>query len=141
MRVTNWPKELDKIIIAASRTPFEWGKHDCCLFAADCIKAITGTDPAVDFRGKYADEDGATEVLFYYAGGQLPEAADKIARAFGYEEINPRLAQRGDVALCSLPTGETMGVVSLNGRDVLVAAQFGLLSVPLKQAIKAWKVE
>jgi len=49
-RVQGWESKLDKFVESRHNTRFEWGKHDCCLFACDAVKEITGEDPAYAFR-------------------------------------------------------------------------------------------
>ncbi len=141
MRKINWHYLLEQEITRASALPFEWGTHDCALFACNAILAMTGDDPAIDFRGIYDSEESANAALEAFAGGGLLETAEKICARLAYPETAPAFAGRGDVALCDLPTGNTLGIVSLNGREVLVAAPHGLLRVPFSKIIKAWKVE
>jgi len=49
-RPPDWPERLLAALAAARDRPFRWGEHDCCLFAADLIEAVTGVDPAAAFR-------------------------------------------------------------------------------------------
>lgn len=103
-KLTNWPQLLAETIQAAKQRPFLWGETDCCLFAADCALAQTGRDPAASYRGRYKTALGASR-LIKTAGGLTAILDSQYAR------IDPRLAQRGDLALFDGPYGETVGVV------------------------------
>lgn len=63
MRRLNWHQHLAQTLQAAMTRPFSWGEHDCCLFAADCVQAVTGVDVAADFRGTYTTPLGAKKPL------------------------------------------------------------------------------
>lgn len=141
MRHINWPTLLDSVIRQAATAPFCWGRHDCALFVADCIHAITGMDPAQAFRGAYDSQETAEAALMDYAGGGIDALAYKMALEHGYEQLLPAYAQRGDVVLCNLGDQLALGIVSMSGRDVLVASAQGLFAYPLSIAVVAWRVE
>ncbi len=119
--------------------PFQWGGNDCCLFACDAIVAITGRDPvAKTYRGKYQTALGAKRLLDRNGG---PEGiAAKVCVKLGFQEINPLLAQRGDVVSYLSPvTGE----VSLGVCIGMQAAFPGLERMELVltgDCRKAWRV-
>lgn len=100
MRLHEWPQLLDAQIELARSRPFAYGSFDCCLFAADCVLAMTGQDPAEQLRGSYQDELQGRELLVQLGG------LEQLAReAFG-EPINKAMAQRGDLVLAPLAEGE-----------------------------------
>jgi hypothetical protein len=141
MRHVNWPILLDSVIRQATTKPFCWGQHDCALFVADCIHAITGMDPAHAFRGAYDSEETADAALMDCAGGGIDALAYKMAADHGYATMLPAYAQRGDVVLCNLGHQQALGVVAMNGREVLLSSPQGLLARPLSIAVVAWRVE
>jgi len=96
-RISNWPRALSDYITENERHPFIWGEHDCLLFAAGAIKAITEHDPANFWRGKYHSAFGAARVFKDWGG--IEEMVATIAGAEGYEEEPVKLAQRGDLML------------------------------------------
>lgn len=112
MRVDNWPSLLSEFIERSLHAPFEWGKRDCCLFAADAVRAMTGEDYAAEFRGRYRTARGARQVLAAFGG-----VAGIMGRC-GLEEINPLMAQRGDVVLVNTDAGDALGVIGMDGRVV-----------------------
>lgn len=115
----------------AREEPFKWGERDCCLFAADCVKAMTGDDPAKAWRGIYASEDEATALT----GGNI---ASVISDALAVE-IPPGYAQRGDVVLIPTRQGDMAAVIGLDGKAVMLLEQ-GYRRLPASLATKAWRV-
>ena len=63
MRRPDWRDRLVSYLHSARQRPFEFGQHDCSLFAADCVAAMTGNDMAADWRGRYATMRGGLRVL------------------------------------------------------------------------------
>lgn len=94
-RHQDWEERLSLYLDRVADQPFEWGEHDCALFAADCVKAMTGADPAEAYRGKYDTARGAAEALREHGAGTLLKTLKAI---FG-EPISPHFAQRGDVVM------------------------------------------
>jgi hypothetical protein len=145
-RFEDWPTRLDRAIREAQDRPAEWGKHDCCLFACDCVQAMTGVDPARKFRGRYKTKRGAFGAVKRFAGGGIAEAAEKIAGELGVPEVPPATAQRGDVVLFRgmLPDGgetDCLGVVSLDARHVAaVPPEGGVVLVAVSTVLRAWRI-
>jgi hypothetical protein len=137
-RRENWHVDLAAFLQERRDRPFEWGKHDCCLFVCDAIQAHTGLDLGEAFRGKYTDAISAARVMKAYAGAGVAAVAEKIAADHHIPEIPPFFAQRGDVALFAGEHGEMLGIVDLNGRHIVSTGENGLERVPLEQAMRAW---
>lgn len=140
MRKYGWELALDNFIKSRLNTPFAWGYQDCALFACDCIKAMTGDDPAAWFRGRYDSEKAAYAALKEFAGGGLLETAITITQALGYPSQKTSFAQRGDIALAGTQYGQTLGIVALDGLHVWMADVKGLSQIPLKDAVHSWRV-
>ena len=49
-------------------------------------------------------------------------------------------AKRGDAVLATEGRRRQVGIVALNGRDVLIATRIGFVRAPLSIAVKAWAV-
>ena len=75
-------------------TGLVWGVFDCCTFAFDWVRLLTGVDPMADYRGRYASREEAIR-LFWENGDLTLDGA--LARLLG-EAVAPALSQRGDVA-------------------------------------------
>ena len=122
--------------------PFAWGSNDCALFAADGIQAITGTDIAADFRGKYSDEASAMAAIKAIANGStIADAAAWCAAKHGLTEcIHPLMAQRGDLVIVEAAQGLMSGLVDLNGRHVLIPGQHGIVRLSISLIRRSWHV-
>lgn len=136
-RVDNWPELLDAFLRERRSRAFEWGVHDCALFAADWVLACTGNDPAADFRGTYQTAKGAVRALKRYGTGALISTWDQRVET----DIAVLRAQRGDVV--ALDTGERdvcLGVVAADGAFVL--GLDGLILVPLthRGLVRGWRI-
>jgi hypothetical protein len=67
-RAPNWPATLARFIEERRAWDFDWGSHDCCMFAADWVMAATGVDPALHFRSTYFNARGAADTLRIHGG-------------------------------------------------------------------------
>ncbi len=133
MRLLDWQTRLADKVNELRFTAFEWGKHDCCLWAATAVEAVTGTDPAADFRATYSTAAEAVKIVENLGGiGNLP------TRWLG-EPIDVRMANVGDIVLV-YQDRESLGVC--NGRNTLVVTDNGLYSIPTLSEFckKAWRV-
>jgi len=138
MRKQGWPEILAAEIEAHRNRPFEWGVHDCALFAADVVQAMTDVDYSGKFRGRYSTEAEANELL-ERMGGLEAIATD----ALGEPLDNPRFAQRGDVILINndrcFPRGmEALGICI--GHKCAYVGKKGLIFLSMKDWQKAWRV-
>lgn len=98
--------------------PFKWGESDCCLFAADVVKELTGTDYAAAFRG-YDSRNGAVTALRGFSS-----LKDAITSVLG-EPKAPEFAMRGDVVLIKNMNRHIAGVcvdqrAACQGKDGVV---------------------
>lgn len=132
MRNPDWQIKLGATIAAATKRPFLWGEHDCCLFAADCAIAVCGIDPAEKFRGTYNDATGARKALL-----KARKTIDTLAADY-FKEVPVALAQRGDLVVLDSEFGRVAGVVW--GAGVWVTTPDGVRCVHQKPA-RAWRVE
>lgn len=119
-------------IEAARATPFAWGRHDCCLFAADCVLALTGVDHAAAWRGTYTDAVGAQRVLMRQGGlrGLAGRAGAPIA---------PLAARVGDVGIVTHAGRELLAVCA--GEVWVCPGLTGLAAQPLDAALAAWRID
>lgn len=111
-RYPDWPKRLREFMDSRATQPFSYGANDCCLFACDAVKAITGVDPAREFRG-YIGKEEAEAVLGEHGG--VDGIAERVTAQLGFQEIPVSFLQRGDLVIC-LSTEPTLCVIDLNGK-------------------------
>lgn len=129
MRFPDWPERLAARVEECRHLPFEWGRQDCALWAADTVLALTGDDPAAEYRGTYDDERGALQ-LIRDAGG--------MRGLVNLPEKHPGLAQRGDVVLAVVDRRETFGIADVGGWWAPGAD--GLVFRPMSDVIAAFEV-
>ncbi len=134
-RHVQWPEAFASEIAHAYRLPFVWGSNDCCLFACNCILAITGVDVAAPFRG-YRTRQEAMVVLEKLGG--VGGVAETVARNHDIRMIPALLARRGDVCLLNAGRGDTLGVCI--GDWIVAPGPKTLTAFPLLQGIRAWEI-
>jgi hypothetical protein len=134
MRKADWKIRLISYLGESARKPFEPGTHDCALFAAGAVKAMTGQDFAKRYRGRYNTLKGGFKAL------QKAGYADHITLAASVlEEIPVSFAGPGDLAVIDTPDGPALGVVQGEGIYFLTMDdRMGLR--PMAEAIRAFKV-
>lgn len=116
-----------------ANTPYVFGEHDCILFAANCVEAMTGVDLAADIRGRYKTEIGAARII---KNEGFTNLGDMIASRL--PEVHLREVRRGDVVLCDGPMGEFAAMVV--GKTCVGPGPKGMLHVPIQQAKRGYKV-
>jgi hypothetical protein len=135
-----WATRYHHFLVSRARMKFAWGQHDCALFAADGVLALTGVDIAAEFRGKYPDETGALAAIKTIAGGAtIADAAAWCAAKHGFAELaHPKMAQRGDLVVFQGATGGNVaGLVHLSGQ-LVAAGEDGLYRFPISKVLRAW---
>ena len=94
-RFNDWEDRLRTYLDRVREERFAWGTHDCALFAADCVKAQTGVDPAEAFRGTYDTARGAAIALREHGQGTLLRTVTHWLGKPGC----PHHAKRGDIVM------------------------------------------
>lgn len=135
-RFADWPVRLAQVLAAAETREFRYGRHDCALFVARVVEAITGTDPLARVGMAWSGRRGAEATLVRH-GGLFAATATAMA-ACGSPEIPPRFARRGDVVALTGPFGPTLGICV--GERIAAAAAHGIGFVPLTRGARAWRV-
>lgn len=131
VRRDDWQGRLSASIVAALETPFEWGVHDCALFAADAVLAMTDTDLAAGVRGRYRTRTGAARVLRAMGHSDVGSLAAAELR-----EIPVALASAGDIAILDGPEGLMLAVVG--GALLMAPGPTGLSFAPREAALRAF---
>ncbi len=131
-RLPDWEARLSLLVQERLGAPFAWGGNDCVLFAADCVAAMTGIDPAAQLRGQWASQSEAVRMIAR-AGG-LAEAV----RALGLVEVPPLFAQRGDLVLHRREGADALAICA--GSALAAPSATGLLFFGLEQGVTAWRI-
>jgi hypothetical protein len=133
-RMPDWPERMQAAIASARHEPFQWGRHDCALFAANVVAALTGTDLAHKFRDQYADRDGAERILDQHGG--LYEIA---SAALGPPRTIKCYTARGDVVLIAEAEWESLGICDGAG-SVHAYINGGIIRQPMSRWRHTWRV-
>lgn len=132
-RRPDWRARLIAYLARAAREPFAEGRHDCALFLAGGVEAMTGVDYAAPYRGRYTTTRGGLRLL------RRAGFADHVALAARHlPECPPAFAAEGDGAAVETPEGPALGIVQ--GEGVYVPGPAGLAVVPLTTAARAFRV-
>ncbi len=124
MRLVNWESRLMAYIAGVARTGFAFGQHDCALFAAGGVEAVTGDDPAHAWRGRYVSQAGGIRRL------RRSGHDDHIAAARAlFPKLHPSGAMLGDLAV--VPSGDGLGAIGIvQGEMIYVLRPDGLGLLP-----------
>jgi len=133
-RRPDWRARLEEYLPRVASQPFRPGRHDCALFVAGAVEAMTGEDPAAAWRGAYRSLAAGRDAL--QAAG-FPDHVALVASVC--EEIPPALASVGDIAV--LPgDGEGAALGLVQGAAVYVLRPGGLALVNRLHIERAFRV-
>lgn len=133
-RLPDWHPRLSAWLTGCARHPLVPGEHDCALFAAGAVQAMTGSDPAARWRGGYTSLPQGLRAL------RAAGFADHVAVVAAlFEEVPPAFAQVGDIAVVRQP-GELPALGVVTGAEVAVLREAGLGFVSCLDAAQAWRV-
>lgn len=132
-RLSDWRPRLTAYLRGVSHSSFKAGEHDCALFFAGAVEAMTGHDHAAQYRGRYTTLRGGLRVL------RKEGFEDHIALAAHHlPEIPPAFALPGDGMVCETEDGPALGVCQ--GRMVYVLGPTGGAMVSRLTAVRAFAV-
>ncbi len=131
-RHNDWRSRLAVYIARVQHQSFRPGQHDCALFAAGAVEAMTGVDLAEGMRGYSTIEQGQEFLRRHGFADHVDVAARRLP------EVPPIMAQVGDVAAVSENGSAALGVVQ--GPMIYVLRLDGLGLVPLTSAERAFRV-
>lgn len=133
MRRADWHNRLVQYLSEVIYAPPEMGRHDCALFLAGAVEAMTGADYAAPYRGRYTTMQGGLRIL------RKDGFADHIALAAHHlEEIPVAFAAPGDGAVVETEDGPALGV--MQGEMIYVVGVRGSAVVPRARATRAFRV-
>ncbi len=133
MRRDGWERILYEFLDSRRMMPFEWGRNDCAMFAADWVMIATGHDPAAEWRGTYSD----ASIMRQMKGNRLAKlVSDK------FDECAVMEAHRGDIGLVA-PSGSIQmpALCVIDTLAVFGPGSDGLVSLPRSALMRAWRVE
>jgi hypothetical protein len=129
----DWHARLVTYMADCRARPFAPGHHDCALFAAGAVQAMTGVDPAAEWRGRYTTHRGGLRVLRRAGFRDHIEVAAAL-----FAEIPLAQALPGDLAAIDTGCGPALGV--MQGAAIYVLKPDGLGLLPRNAATRAFRV-
>ena len=137
-RRSTWEADLSAYISSVRSRSFAFGEHDCGLFAAGAVLAMTGDDPGAPFRGQYSTELGCAKALKRFGAGDLKSTLDAL-----FDDRPIGRLQRGDLVWNGEAVGVCMGDYALfvghhpvdDGSEL-----HGLIRVPRADWVGGWRV-
>jgi len=133
-RRADWRARLAQYVASVAARPFRPGAHDCALFVAGAVEAMTGADAARDWRGTYRTLAAGQAAL--QSAGFL-DHVDFVAAIC--PPVAPSLAQVGDLAALPGDDGPAaLGVIQ--GGGVYCLSPGGLVIVSRLYIEKAFSI-
>lgn len=131
MRRHDWVARLWREAEACARSPFRYGRHDCWLFAARCVDAMTGSNFVEISREFYRSRRAALRII-------AEEGGMDLVVSIGLGDMRPGPGRRGDIVSVDLEEGRGVGVNF--GASILAPDSIGLAPLPLSAAHGHWRV-
>jgi len=132
-RRPDWHPRLQGFLATATGRPFAHGTHDCALFVAGAVEAMTGSDPGARYRGRYTTLKGGLKLV---GRDGLADHVAVFARVFA--EVPPALAAAGDIAVIGEVGTPALGI--FGGEAIFVLRAGGLGLMPRAAATRALQV-
>jgi hypothetical protein len=129
MRQADWAYNLGEFVNSIHTTPFAYGVHDCGTLSAGCIKALTGIDAMPSMTYSTAVE-AARECQRVCGSPCVDDLVAFLAKQYGWKEVKPTFAHRGDLVVIGGGDQARLGVVSLHGTHIMTPGDKGLLYEP-----------
>lgn len=135
-RLPDWRPRLAAYMGRVARQKFRPGAHDCALFAAGAVKAMTGHDPAAGLRGRYRSLEAGRDMLRARGFADHLEVVGAL-----FEAVPPAQARVGDLAvLPSDAPGDPGALGVVQGGAVYVLTPSGLALVNRLNIERAFRV-
>ena len=126
-RCDDWDLRLYDRITEWQEKTFVYGMADCCAFCGDCVEAMTGVDPWVDWQGEYNDAKSGAKLIRARGHRSLFFVLQSI---FG-RPVHIAFAQRGDIVYGKLGLETAQLGICLGEASVSCAPDgTGLIQVP-----------
>jgi len=129
-RHPDWRPRLVAYLEDVRARPFAYGTHDCALFVAGAVHAMTGFDAGAGFLGRYDSLKGGLKLI---AGADHVQLVRDLL-----DEVPPAFAQVGDIAVIGEVGIPALGL--FDGETILVLREEGLGRMPRDAASTAFRV-
>lgn len=121
VRLPDWRPRLWQYLQSISALPLRPGAHDCALFVAGAVQAMTGTDIAAPYRGHYKSFKAGFKLLA--DGGYADPHAFLSAH---FVPLHPAMAHEGDIMVLRDGRRLALGLLQGDAIYVLMPERLGL---------------
>lgn len=137
-KLPDWQDRLAAYLEDCQGRRFAYGSHDCALFAAGAVEAMTGVDLAEGWRGRYRGPASARRAL----GGSPAEGLMATVDAALGPRRAPGEALAGDVLAVPLSATRIALGVCVGAGDMVALVRYpsGLVVRGSDPALAAWSV-
>lgn len=142
-----WEDALRTFLDNCAERRFEWGSHDCTLFAASAVERMTGVDFAEGLRGTYSDARSAAEVLRQHGAGTLLKTVSACLgrhRHIGFAKRGDVVMHNGSLGICAGSMSLFVGQLDNFGQhlppDDITEGREGLIPYPTSLCDRCWPV-
>lgn len=126
-------RKLQQYLLNYQDTSFDWGSRNCCTFASEWIKVLTGNDVMKSLNLQYQDKITACGLMVRVGG--ILNAAENLLKG---KETKIGLAKLGDVVCGEAGRGDTMGICC--GIKSVFLTQSGLVYLRTSTMKKIWRI-
>ena len=137
-RKEDWLQNLNSFIEERRHKPFSFGEQDCCLFACDAVKVMTGTDLGADFRG-YKGKRETLEILKQYKE-DVKTIAEIVTDKYNIKENkNINRTHKGDLVLLKNNDRYLMGIYYSKAQSYCPTNN-GICILGPNEVVKTWGI-
>lgn len=130
-RKEDWHDRMWAMLDTLADSSFEYGKIDCCIFAAKLVDSMCETEYEKELVKHYQDEN--TAKAYIEVSGGLEEA---VSSYLGQSKQGK--PQRGDVVMFAGELGQTLGICV--GSTIASISSDGVVFVPRNLTICYWTI-
>lgn len=131
-RLDDWEQRAARFFASMTDRSHAWGAHDCAIYCAGAVEAMTGVDLMADFIGGYDDEASAHRLVEAVGADSIADVVDRFL-----DPCSVRDARRGDL----LQFGDRNGFFMIRWSPRAVGAgASGVVHLPATLAARAWRV-
>lgn len=122
---------------AAMDTPFAYGASDCCTFACDIVREVTGVDVMEHMRPQYGSRITVVKLQHNISHNGLPGVAMRLAMEYG-DTLKPSVFPWSGhlVGIVASPVGPVMGL--FDGTAWIVRSERGIARMAAHLGVLGW---
>lgn len=136
-KLPQWETHLFNFINNNTERPFAWGKWDCCIFAVEGIKAMTGkTMMKIQWQNK-------KEAYKFIAknGRTLNKVTSKYAKQSNIKTIEKNFITAGDIVLLEDHLNDNEELIGIcTGNIIACVSEEGITYRENSRAKKVWRL-